>query len=123
MLTSNKLPSDILINKDEVEEREVPDGKGGKMTVLVRKTKLKAITTKHINPGVLTAKGTPQKNYYPPLKTSDVPFPESPAARKKRMEAIERELDKKRLADGVEPVLKKKAGASKKDEPKKGGDG
>lgn len=111
MLTTNKQPSLPLAKG--LEEKEVPDGRGGKIKVLVQKIKLKMITTKNINVGPLAAKGTAQKNYYPSLKSADVPYPESKAARKKRMDAIERELDKKRLADGVEPVIKSR-GKSKK---------
>jgi len=112
MLTTNNL-KDRALPRD-LEEKEIEDGKGGFLTVLVRKTKDTIITTKDITVGALTAKGKAQKNYYPPLKSNDVPFPESKAARKRRMDAIEKELDKKRLADGVEPVLKNKGKAKEK---------
>lgn len=111
MLTSNKIKLPI---PEGMEEKEIKDGRGGLIKVLVHKVKLKIITTKNINPGALTAKGTPAKNYYPSLRSSDVPYPESKTARKKRMDAIERELDKKRLADGVEPVIKSRGKAKKK---------
>ncbi len=112
MLSTNDLKTGPL--PKDIEEKKIKDGKGGFLTVLVRKTKDTIITTRDITVAAFKGEGKPQKNYYPPLTTNAVPFPESNAARKKRMDAIERELDKKRLADGVEPVLKSRGKVKKK---------
>lgn len=92
--------------REVVEEDQV---RGGKVATLVSDKALKTITTSHVRPKTRLDGPPAPPNYYGPLRTDQFKsFPETAKDRKARERVYEEEADKKRVADGVSPVLKKR---------------
>lgn len=99
--TSNRDLSPL--KKEGVKEVVQEDGN----IALISTVKLKTITTTKVKPKTRLA-GKGAKNYYPPLTTSILHrFGKTAKGKKARDRFMETEADKKRVADGVEPVIKK----------------
>lgn len=91
------------INPD-VKEKTLEDGS----IVLISTKALKTITTGKVRPKT-RIEGKGEKNYYPPLTTSLLhEFPKTAKGKKARDRKMEIEADKKRVAEGLPPVVKTK---------------
>ncbi len=89
------------LRKEGVKEKLLPDG----TVVLISTSPLTTISTSKVRPKTrIEGKGT--KNYYPPLTTTLMNrFPKTARGKKARDKFMEEEADKKRVAEGVSPVL------------------
>jgi len=91
------------MRKEGVKEKLLEDG----TVVLVSTNPLKTLSTSRLKLKT-RIEGERIKNYYPPLTTTILnKFPKTVRGRKARDRFMEEEADKKRLAEGVSPVLQK----------------
>ena len=91
------------LKKDGVKEKLLEDG----TVVLVSTNPLQTISTSRVKPKT-RIEGKQKKNYYPPLTTTLLnQFPKTVRGKKARDRFMEEEADKKRVAEGVPPVLQK----------------
>lgn len=92
------------LKKDGVKEKVLEDG----TVVLISTKPLKTISTSRLKLKT-RIEGPEVKSYYPPLTTTLMnQFPRTARGKKARDRFMEEEADKKRLADGVPPVLQNK---------------
>jgi hypothetical protein len=98
----------INLKREGVKEVVKDDPIHGKVTVLESTKKLTTVTTGKVRPRT-RLKGQAKKNYYGPLLSNDFKsFPETAKDRRTRERVREERADKKRVADGVSPVLSKR---------------
>ena len=102
MITTSNTKGDPI--KRNTREEILEDG----TVVLIGTNKLKTLTTTKIKPKT-RIEGKEGKNYYPPLTTSLLhEFPKTAKGKKARDRKMEIEADKKRVAEGIPPVVKTK---------------
>lgn len=96
--------------REGIKEKTLEDG----TVVLVSEKALTTITTGKVRPKT-RLEGEEKKGYYPPLTTTLLhEFPKTKKGKRDRDRFMEEEADKKRVADGVSPVLSKKGTGTNK---------